>query len=73
MAARIGDFVEYADGSRARIVTGVGVPDRPHLAYAVVGSVLDNGDFINDSPHREPRTSTIFVPINEHGVERTRE
>ncbi|CAB3752518.1 hypothetical protein [Paraburkholderia humisilvae] len=37
------------------------------------GSVLDNGDVITDGPHREPRTSTIFVPVDEHGVALTRQ
>jgi uncharacterized Zn-binding protein involved in type VI secretion len=67
-AASIGDFVEYADGTRARIITGIGIPGNERNRYAVVGSLLDNGDVITDSPHREPRTSTIFVPIDEHGV-----
>ncbi|WP_277187660.1 PAAR domain-containing protein [Caballeronia sp. BR00000012568055] len=67
-AARIGDFVQYPDGSRARIITGVGIAGDTKHAYGVVGSLLDNGDCINDSPHREPRTSTIFVPVDEHGV-----
>jgi hypothetical protein len=66
-AARVGDFVEYADGTRARIITGIGMPGNIEMAYAVVGSLLDNGDVINDSPHREVRTSTIFVPVDAHG------
>lgn len=66
-AASIGDFVEYADGIRARIITGIGTPGNARYRYAVVGSLLDNGDIITDSPHRESRTSTIFVPIDEHG------
>ncbi len=72
-AASIGDFVEYADGTRARIITGIGMPGNERNRYAVVGSLLDNGDMITDSPHREPRTSTIFVPIDEHGVALTRQ
>ena len=67
-AASIGDFVEYEDGTRARIITGIGIPGDKRNRYAVVGSLLDNGDTITDSPHRDPRTSTIFVPINERGV-----
>ncbi|CAB3802028.1 hypothetical protein LMG28614_05529 [Paraburkholderia ultramafica] len=67
-AASIGDFVEYQDGSRARIITGIGIPGNEQNRYAVVGSLLDNGDVITDSPHREPQTSTIFVPIDEHGA-----
>ncbi|CAM2173725.1 PAAR repeat-containing protein [Paraburkholderia sacchari] len=71
-AARLGDFIEYADGTRARIITGVGMPGVPDMAFGVVGSLLDNGDVINDSPHRDVRVSTIFVPVDEHGVELTR-
>lgn len=65
---RIGDYVEYADGSRARIITGVGIPGDLNHTYGIVGSLLDNGDVINDSPHRDVRTSTSFVPVDEHGV-----
>lgn len=67
-AASIGDFVEYQDGRRARIVTGIGIPGDSRNMYAVVGSLLDNGDLITDSPHRNPRTSTLFVPVDEHGA-----
>ncbi len=72
-AARLGDFIEYADGTRARIVTGIGMPGVPDMAFGAVGSMLDNGDLITDSPHRDVRTSTIFVPIDEHGVVLTRQ
>ena len=72
-AGRIGDFVEYADGTRARIITGIGMPGNARLCFAIVGSLLDTGDVITDSPHREPRTSTIFVPIDEHGAALTRQ
>ncbi|MFB9123443.1 hypothetical protein E2553_05010 [Paraburkholderia dipogonis] len=65
--ARIGDFVQTRT-ARARIVTGVGIPGDTKHAYGVVGSLLDNGDSINDSPHGEPRTSTAFVPVDEHGA-----
>jgi uncharacterized Zn-binding protein involved in type VI secretion len=72
-AARIGDFIEYADGTRARIITGIGMPGNTEMGFAVVGSMLENGDVINDSPHRDVRTSTIFVPVDQHGVELTRQ
>lgn len=72
-AARIGDFIEYADGTRARIITGIGMPGNPQMAFAVIGSLLDNGDVINDSPHRDVRTSTIFVPVDAHGNTLTRQ
>lgn len=62
-AALVGDFIQYADGRRAQIITGVGIPDTPHFkSIAVVGSVLDNGDVISDSPHRKEH-ATSFVPI----------
>ncbi|CAM2163648.1 PAAR repeat-containing protein [Paraburkholderia sacchari] len=72
-AASLGDFIEYPDGTRARIITGIGMPGVPDMAFGVVGSLLDNGDVINDSPHRDVRTSTIFVPVDEHGAELTRQ
>ena len=72
-AAGIGDIVEYQDGSRARIITGIGMPGKEQNRYAVVGSLLDNGDVITDSPHRDPQVSTIFVPIDERGVALTRQ
>ncbi|HYS65556.1 MAG TPA: PAAR domain-containing protein [Paraburkholderia sp.] len=62
-AACVGDFIEYADGTRARIVTGAGMPEYPGFRpLAVVGSILDNGDRITDSPDRKNHT-TIFVPV----------
>jgi hypothetical protein len=54
-------------------MTGVGIPGNERNRNAVVGSLLDNGDMITDSPHREPLTTTIFVPIDEHGVALTRQ
>jgi uncharacterized Zn-binding protein involved in type VI secretion len=65
-AARIGDFIAYRDGSRTWIITGVGIAGQPEAALAVVGSLLDNGDVIDDSPHRKVHTSTLFVPLDEH-------
>ncbi|MFL9897516.1 PAAR domain-containing protein [Paraburkholderia fungorum] len=62
-AACTGDFIEYADGTRAQIITGVGLPATPHFQpLAVVGSMLDNGDVITDSPHRNGH-ATSFVPM----------
>ncbi|MFM0130832.1 PAAR domain-containing protein [Paraburkholderia sediminicola] len=62
-AACTGDFIEYSDGTRAQIITGVGLPDSPHFKpLAVVGSMLDNGDVITDSPHRNGH-ATSFVPM----------
>ncbi|MFM0335429.1 hypothetical protein [Paraburkholderia fungorum] len=63
-AALMGDFIEYEDGSRAQIITGVGIPDTPHFKpVAVVGSMLDNGDVITDSPHHKEH-ATSFVPMH---------
>lgn len=46
-AAIIGDPVEYPDGSIAYIVTGAG---KSYSNLALVGSRLDNGDEIIDTP-----------------------
>ncbi|MFC6310278.1 hypothetical protein E2553_12125 [Paraburkholderia dipogonis] len=45
------------------------------LPAACVGvdCMLDNGDVINESPYRDVQTSTVFVPVNGHGVELRRE
>ena len=72
-AAAVGDFVEYQDGSLARIVTGVGIAGSKRKPYAVVGSLIDNGDIITDSPDRDSQVSTAYVLVNEHGVAITRQ
>ncbi|WP_343665217.1 PAAR domain-containing protein [Paraburkholderia tropica] len=49
----IGDVVHYADGTTARIVTGLALTENRALGqFAYVRSVLDNGDIITDSPER---------------------
>ncbi len=49
----IGDTVHYPDGTTARIVSGLALKSNRSLAqFAYVGSVLDNGDTITDSPER---------------------
>ncbi|SAL73388.1 hypothetical protein AWB74_04479 [Caballeronia arvi] len=52
-AGEIGNVIYYPDGSTARIITGlalkIGSTFKP-MAY--VGSLLDNGDVITDSPER---------------------
>lgn len=73
IAPLVGDYVEYSDESCARIITGIDIPGNEQNRYAIVGSLLDNGNVITDSPHRDPRTSTLFVPIDEHGVALTRQ
>ncbi|WP_286994875.1 PAAR domain-containing protein [Acinetobacter sp.] len=51
--ARIGDDVIYADGTIAKIISGAGkVCIVEGLSAALVGSQLDNGDEIIDSPNR---------------------
>jgi hypothetical protein len=50
----IGDCVHYLDGSTARIISGLALAaNRPLAQFAYVGSVLDNGDTITDSPERK--------------------
>lgn len=46
-AAIIGDLVEYPDASIAHIVTGAG---QSYSNLALVGSLLDNGDEIVNTP-----------------------
>lgn len=51
--ARIGDDVIYADGTVAKIISGAGkVCIVEGLSAALVGSQLNNGDEIIDSPNR---------------------
>jgi len=51
--ARIGDDVIYTDGTIAKIISGAGtVCIVEGISAALVGSQLDNGDEIIDSPNR---------------------
>ncbi|WP_230975233.1 PAAR domain-containing protein [Burkholderia stagnalis] len=53
-AGIVGDLIHYADGSTARIISGLGLSDNRNFEpLAFVGSELDNGDTITDSPERE--------------------
>lgn len=53
-AGAVDNQVHYADGSTARIVSGLSLVDnRDFKPLAFVGSELDNGDIITDSPERE--------------------
>lgn len=55
-SAVVRNVVHYPDGSTARIVTGLGIANHPAFGpLAFVGSELDNGDTITDSPEREGR------------------
>jgi len=52
-AGVVGDLIHYPDGSTARIISGLSF-NQPHVELlAFVGSQLDNGDTITDSPERE--------------------
>lgn len=49
----IGDKVHYANGTTAQIISGLAIKtNRKLMPFAYVGSVLDNGDTITDSPAR---------------------
>lgn len=52
--ARKGDYVLYADGSTAQIVTGAG---QANSDVALVGSLLSNGDEIINTP----QSGSVFV------------
>lgn len=59
-----GDVVQYADGTTARIISGLTlVLNRDFVPFAFVGSELENGDTITDSPERngEARLDTFEV------------
>ncbi len=60
-AAQKGDYVVYADGSKAQIVTASGVE---HFNLALVGSHLSNGDEIINTPQ------VGFLFIDREGVQR---
>lgn len=71
----IGDTAHYADGTTARIVSGLALKINRSLAqFAYVGSVLDNGDTITDSPERTgsagPETWEV---VTEEQMKRERE
>lgn len=60
--ARIGDDVIYADGTVAKIISGAGkVCIVEGLSAALVGSQLDNGDEIIDSPNRTVAINILKV------------
>lgn len=63
----VGDVVQYSDGTTARITTGLALIINPGYGqFAYVGSTLDNGDTITDSPERDggahPRS---YKPVTE--------
>jgi uncharacterized Zn-binding protein involved in type VI secretion len=69
-AGAVGDLIHYPDGSIARIISGLGltnVDDYQPLAF--VGSALDNGDTITDSPERTGSASpTAFAIVKRCAV-----
>ncbi|EDT42460.1 hypothetical protein [Burkholderia ambifaria] len=67
-----GNQVHYADGSTARIVSGLTLVDnREFEPLAFVGSELDNGDTITDSPEREGLASACtFTPVKRSTMAR---
>ncbi|UXU90274.1 PAAR domain-containing protein [Burkholderia sp. S-53] len=55
-SAVVGNVVHYADGSTARIISGLGIANcADFVPLAFVGSELSNGDTVTDSPEREGR------------------
>jgi len=66
-AGAIGDLIHYRDGSTARIVSGLGLAEHhDYRPLAFVGSELDNGDTLTDSPEREGRASSTVFTIVKH-------
>ena len=60
----IGDLVHYADGTTARITSGLVLKmNRGYAKLAYVGSTLDNGDTITDSPDRDGS-----APSDKYGI-----
>ncbi|RQS70431.1 hypothetical protein DID96_14890 [Burkholderia sp. Bp8963] len=71
-AGVLGDLVHYADGSTARISSGLGLADHSNFEpLAFVGSELDNGDTITDSPEREGMAfANVFTVVKRSAVTR---
>ncbi|GFZ97889.1 PAAR domain-containing protein [Dyella caseinilytica] len=64
--ATLGDIVQYADGTTARIITALSLQDSADFVpLAFVGSELDNGDTITDSPERKGEASSRFTIIRK--------
>lgn len=72
--ALVGDCALYPDGSRARIISGAGdaATHSNGVSFALVGSVLDNGDEIVSTPQsmamlvsrdRVPMPDNFLVPV----------
>ncbi|WP_269503816.1 PAAR domain-containing protein [Burkholderia sp. IMCC1007] len=66
-AATVGDLIHYPDGSTARVISGLGLADASDFApLAFVGSELDNGDTITDSPERHGIASSAIFRVVAH-------
>lgn len=61
----VGDLVHYPDGTTARITSALALKLNSSAGpFAYVGSTLDNGDIITDSPEREGAAhSDAYEPI----------
>jgi len=70
--AVLADLVHYPDGSTAKIASGLGFADQLEFEpLAFVGSELDNGDVITDSPEREGRASpSSFIVVKRSVISR---
>lgn len=63
-AGALGDLIHYPDGTTAKIVSGLGLNEGSGLlTVAFVGSLLDNGDSITDSPERVGRASPRLFAV----------
>ncbi|MDS0857368.1 PAAR domain-containing protein [Burkholderia pseudomultivorans] len=68
-AGVIGDLVHYADGSTARIISGLGLTDDHSFEpLAFVGGELDNGDTFTDSPDRNGLVSADTFTAVKHSA-----
>ena len=70
-SAIVGDLIHYTDGTTATIVSGLGLADNSDcLPQAFVGSELDNGDIITDSPEREGMASScVFTVVKRSTID----
>lgn len=68
----IGDLIYYADGTTARITSGIAlVANRGLAQFAHMGSTLDNGDMITDSPERQGAAHRgTYEPVTEAQIRR---
>ncbi|HHX4059414.1 MAG: PAAR domain-containing protein [Burkholderia contaminans] len=68
-AGVVGNQIHYADGSTARIISGLGLVDNGDFQpLAFVGSELDNGDVITDSPERDGLVSADAFTVVKRSI-----